>query len=182
LLALQPDGKIVTSGFWSPGSQILYFAMSRLNADGSVDSTFGINGCVHTPIQGTHDVANAVRVRDDGKILLAGCSHFPGSSNCDFAVARYYGGTAGISENEVLPEFSIYPNPAKDKIFVEIANSVFSETSSLSLYTINGDLLYSHPLKVKRYELSVRVFPEGTYIIKITSGGRTSMQKLMIKR
>ncbi len=181
-LTLQVDGKIITSGFWSPSEMILYYAMARLNADGSIDSAFGTNGYVHTPIQGMHDVANAVRVRDDGKILLAGCSHFPGSSNCDFAVARYIGGTAGISENEDLPVFYIYPNPAKDKISIEIKNAVFSKTTSISIYSINGDLLYSHSLKIKRYEQSVRVFPDGIYIIKLTAGGRSSEQKLVINR
>lgn len=181
-LALQPDGKIVTSGYWSPSESILCYAMARLNFDGSLDIAFGDSGSVHTPIQGVHDVANAVRVRGDGKIFLAGCSHYTGSSNCDFAVARYNGGTAGISENEDLHGFYIYPNPAKDKIFIEIKNSVYHKTVSLSIYSIQGDLLIFHPLKTKRSEMSVRALPEGNYIIKFTSGLKSSGQKLVIKR
>ena len=84
--------------------------------------------------------------------------------------------------DEDLPVFYIYPNPAKDKTSIEIKNAVFSKTTSISIYSINGDLLYSHSVKIKRYELSVRVFPDGIYIIKLTAGGRSSEQKLVINR
>src|SRR6218665_2941645 len=44
-LAMQPDGKIVATGFCN-GGFIEDFAIVRYNNDGSADSTFGINGRV----------------------------------------------------------------------------------------------------------------------------------------
>src|SRR5690606_18942093 len=49
--------------------------IARLNADGSIDSSFGDNGhkVIHLTVGGT-DIANSIAVLDNGKILLAGAA------------------------------------------------------------------------------------------------------------
>src|SRR4029450_652062 len=48
-VAIQPDGKIVTAGNSSaPGVFSVAFALSRHNADGTLDPTFGTGGTVLT--------------------------------------------------------------------------------------------------------------------------------------
>jgi uncharacterized delta-60 repeat protein len=87
-LARQYDGKLLLVGGTAtlPSS----FAVMRLNADGSADTTFGNAGAVTTSISnattGQGDIANAVAVRPDGRIYVAGQS---GSINRNFALARY---------------------------------------------------------------------------------------------
>lgn len=44
--ALQPDGKIVLGGYANSPQD---FVAIRLNADGSRDTSFGVNGIVQTP-------------------------------------------------------------------------------------------------------------------------------------
>jgi uncharacterized delta-60 repeat protein len=75
-VALQSDGKVVVVG--SSGND---FGMSRYDADGSLDATFGTGGKVRTDILGA-DEAHAVIVQSDGKIVVAGDAN-------GFGIARY---------------------------------------------------------------------------------------------
>jgi len=86
-IALQPDGKIVVGG----GSYI-FWLLARYNEDGSLDSTFGINGEVTTETL-DYDVAiMSLIIEEDGKILAIGYSgETQPMSNVYYsiAVARY---------------------------------------------------------------------------------------------
>jgi uncharacterized delta-60 repeat protein len=66
--ALQPDGKIITVGSTSLASDI---AFSRINANGSPDTTVESNGAISLTVGGA-DIGRAVAVLPDGKILIAG--------------------------------------------------------------------------------------------------------------
>jgi len=81
-LAIQDDGKIVAAGESS-----LDFGLARYNPDGSLDSSFDGDGKVTTDI-GPFDVAFAVAVQVDGKIVAAGGTS-PSGYCCQFALARY---------------------------------------------------------------------------------------------
>jgi uncharacterized delta-60 repeat protein len=78
-IALQSDGKIVVAGD-SSGD----FAIARLTASGSLDSTFGTGGIRRFNISGT-DSARAMLIQPDGRIVLAG------TAADDFAVVRLLG-------------------------------------------------------------------------------------------
>lgn len=80
--ALQSDGKIVIAGNTSNGSD-LDFLVIRLNTDGTFDAGFGTNGVVVTQVGNSDDVANAVAIQPDGKIVVAG------KTNTAMAVVRY---------------------------------------------------------------------------------------------
>ncbi len=83
--ALQADGKIVAAGYAVEG-EIARFAIVRLNADGTLDTTFDGDGKVTTSI-GDFDIAHAVAVQPDGKIIAAG--YTSNGTNADFALVRY---------------------------------------------------------------------------------------------
>jgi len=91
-LAVQPDGKLVAVGTF--GDDIL---VTRLNADGSLDTSF--NGTGQRAIDfGGVEIAQAVAVQVDGRIVVAGGADGPGGS--DFAVARLNpDGTPDVSFN-----------------------------------------------------------------------------------
>jgi uncharacterized delta-60 repeat protein len=72
---LQPDGKIIIAGktFTSNSSvDFADFVVVRLNADGSLDNTFGNNGFVTTDFTGGQDGVNSIALLPDGKIIAAG--------------------------------------------------------------------------------------------------------------
>lgn len=84
-LVAQPDGKIVAAGTSSNSD----FAVARYNMDGSLDFTFGFGGKVTTDFFGNRDVAVAVALQPDGKIVAAGHAFGGPGNNIVFALARY---------------------------------------------------------------------------------------------
>ena len=86
--ALQPDGKIILVGYTQIGFNNV-FSMVRYNTNGSLDTTFGTGGKVTTDFEGSNqDVANAVTIQPDGKIVVAGYV-ISDNSSTNFALARY---------------------------------------------------------------------------------------------
>ena len=86
-LALSADGKITVAGaafktFATPPD----FALVRYNSDGSLDTGFGSGGTITTDVAGGTDVAQAVAIQADGKIVAAGRAF---RSNFDLTLARY---------------------------------------------------------------------------------------------
>jgi uncharacterized delta-60 repeat protein len=71
-LVRQPDGKLLAAG-WKNTVGSYDFMLVRYNADGSLDTGFGLGGYQVTNMGG-FDIANAVAVREDGNIVAAGCS------------------------------------------------------------------------------------------------------------
>ncbi|HEX9302837.1 MAG TPA: delta-60 repeat domain-containing protein, partial [Thermoanaerobaculia bacterium] len=86
-VVLQPDGKIVAAGWLFDETANIDFALARYNADGSLDNSFGIGGRVRTDFFGLDDVANAVALQADGKIIVAGTARV--GFDLRIALARY---------------------------------------------------------------------------------------------
>jgi uncharacterized delta-60 repeat protein len=86
-LALQPDGKILVAGYSSGSGGTNDFSLIRLNADGSLDSSFDIDGKAIISVGSGIDQAFSVTVQPDGKIILAGSSD-NGGGNYDFSLVR----------------------------------------------------------------------------------------------
>ncbi len=104
---LQSDGKIVVTGFSKLGGVVSDFALARYMPNGSLDSTFGVGGKVTTDF-GAYEIARAIVLQPDGKIVAGGysgccgggqptfrsgvASDLDGLGECspsDFALARY---------------------------------------------------------------------------------------------
>lgn len=68
--AIQTDGKIIVAG--SVDGSGTDFAVARYTRDGALDATFGTGGKVRIDFSGKSDVARAVAVQSDGKIVVAG--------------------------------------------------------------------------------------------------------------
>ena len=85
-VAVQPDGKIVVAGLATTGGTTLAdgdFALARYNTDGTLDASFDGDGLVLTDLGTTADVARAVVIRPDGRIVVAG------TADGDVALVRY---------------------------------------------------------------------------------------------
>ena len=82
-VAITPDGKIVVAG---SGGSVNDMVVTRLNANGSVDTSFKPPGGEAFVNFGGTDAANAMALQPDGKIVLVGSTDSVGGG--DFAVAR----------------------------------------------------------------------------------------------
>jgi uncharacterized delta-60 repeat protein len=88
-VAVQPDGKIVVAGWVQSGADMTTadFAVARYNPDGTLDSDFGTGGMVTSDFAGSTDLAHAVAIQADGRIIVAG-EAISGTQN-SFALIRY---------------------------------------------------------------------------------------------
>lgn len=88
-VTVQPDGKILVAGaaFRVDGGND--FALVRYNSNGSLDTSFSYDGKVTTDLSYYGDVASAVIVQADGKILVAGDYDLDNGDNTRFALVRY---------------------------------------------------------------------------------------------
>ncbi len=96
-LALQPDGKILVGGYFTSLGGQSRSNIGRLNADGSLDTTFN---------PGANFIVYALAVQPDGKILVAGAFTILGGRN------RYYIGRInadGSLDTGFNPGASVYP-------------------------------------------------------------------------
>lgn len=85
-LAIQNNGKIVAAGSAKNASSNFDFAAMRLNADGTLDASFNLDGTATFPIGTGNDIAYAAAIHSNtGKIVLAGYSYKSSTSN-DFAM------------------------------------------------------------------------------------------------
>jgi serralysin len=88
-MVVQPDDKIIVGGsaFIAGNND---FALSRYNADGSLDSGFGSNGKVTTDFFTYIDTIYAIALQADGKIVAGGnARHLLPVNRSDFALVRY---------------------------------------------------------------------------------------------
>ncbi|EEF59944.1 hypothetical protein [Pedosphaera parvula] len=80
-LAVQADGKIIAAGSGNNGVQN-FMALARYQTNGLLDPSFGAGGRVIA--LGSNDVASAVTIQPDGKIVAGGST-----SSQSFALARF---------------------------------------------------------------------------------------------
>jgi len=85
-VAIQPDGKIVVAGYGYNGTDE-DFAVVRYLPNGSPDPSFSSDGVAPLGIGAGIDIADAIAIQPDGKIVVAG--YFNNGVNDDMAVVRY---------------------------------------------------------------------------------------------
>jgi uncharacterized delta-60 repeat protein len=89
-VGLQSDGKIVAVGASGGAFDHSSFTLVRYKPNGTPDMTFGSDGLVTTAFRDFNDIATAIALQPDDKIVVAGSSTSdPATGATDFALARY---------------------------------------------------------------------------------------------
>lgn len=89
-------------------------------------------------------------------------------------------GAVGI-ESILTSSLHIYPNPAKDKLTLELVNMP-ENSSTVSIYSITGSTVYNEKLSTQSTEIDLSGFESGLYFIKLTSGDRSFTQRVEIQK
>jgi uncharacterized delta-60 repeat protein len=92
-IAIDSQGRIVVSGSSrdsSTGTSVTRVATARMNADGTIDTTFGTSGVVLTTFGGggAYPLASPLLIQLGGKIVVGG-SPYNNATGHDFALERY---------------------------------------------------------------------------------------------
>ncbi len=155
-MALQADGKIVMVG-----GTFTDFVLARFNADGSIDTGFGIDGKVSTDMGSgfRQEEALAVAIQSDGKIVVAGYTAIDAAPPAPdlpatFAIARYNsdgsldtgfgtGGRVSGNVNGIARAVAIQPD---GKIVLAgdfelgLSNGTFVSDFTVARFNANGSL------------------------------------------
>lgn len=86
-LTVQADGKPVLAGYASQNGRADW-GVVRLHAGGGSDGSFGGDGVVTTAFTSAYELAAAVAMQPDGRILVVGKARGPSGTD-DLAVVRY---------------------------------------------------------------------------------------------
>ncbi len=142
--AIQADGKVVLAGF-AETTNVRDFAISRLNVDGSLDSTFGAGGkqvIDFYPAQQTAELAYDVTIDTSQRILLVGETTAPGASDPMFALTRL------TSSGSLDASFSTdgrqmisfpYPHGSRAWAVAQVANNKLVAVGEASYTTTDRD-------------------------------------------
>jgi len=143
-VAIAPSGKIVMAGYNVTNNS--NFMMLQYTADGKLDSSFGINGTVLTAFNNV-DIAYAVTVQPDGKIVTAGFSDGYYGSVFSLNIARY--NADGQPDNsfgnngKVITTYNDYPSSENGgSVIIQPDGKIIQSGNSDSGITViryNGD-------------------------------------------
>jgi PKD repeat protein len=97
-------------------------------------------------------------------------------THCDSAKV-----TTDISLDSFSKRFSVYPNPAKDQIFVEWVG--LNQPYDVKLTNSLGQVIYNiRKHSDQRLEINIRHLPSGLYFMTISQNGRDSIERIAIQR
>jgi len=144
-MALQADGKIVLAGWTANAGDPNSFLLTRYNANGTLDTTFGASGVTLTAFS-THDAEiNGIVLQSDGKILAAGTEQY----NNDFIIARYtvtgaldttFGGGDGFTITDFGVDGSATGITLQPDGKAVVAGNMSPDSFALARYNTDGTL------------------------------------------
>lgn len=82
-------------------------------------------------------------------------------------------------EQQQLPTWSIYPNPADNKVNVQVNNGF--EVKQLVVTDMTGRVIHVIPVSKQLYQIEIQDWPSGVYFVQIV-GDNTTYTKRMVKK
>ena len=174
-VGLQSDGKIIVSGSSHVGGDpysYYDFAVVRYNSNGALDTSFGTNGKVTTPIGTAGDFGVCQYIQPDDKILVGGWSE--SNSGVDFSLCRYNSdgsldsafGTAGKITTPVGTNW----DNARDMTLQPDGKIILAGSIALPAKIINGIQYTNSMYGVVRYN------PDGSLDLSFGTNGIATVQ------
>ena len=135
-IAIQPDGKILESGYSCDDAcegGFIYYALARYNADGTLDTTFGIRGKARAYVD--NGAGFGAGLQTDGKIVVVGEAVVGGYTVQGLArflpsgrLDRTFGNQGTVANSAGLPAFRALIQP--DGKIVTIGSDLLARYNS----------------------------------------------------
>jgi len=153
------------------------FACWRLNDNGTIDTSFGLNGIYKKDLgNSSYDYGTQISQQSDGKYIIAGYTSF-------FCSDRAFGLTR-ISSNQSLNNdafenidktVKIYPNPTSSIINIESDFTI----NSIELYDMQGRNLETRQMNETRTAIDISTKSNGVYFLKIKTDHGSKVMKII---
>jgi len=100
-------------------------------------------------------------------------------ASTDSGACFSYDHMVGVEEPilETGIQIKLYPNPANDVLFIQSERAL----GRVSLYKLNGELLFNQMTLKKEHRIDVSGFRSGVYFVEINSDSRKIVKKLLIR-
>jgi len=99
----------------------------------------------------------------------------------EYCFANGVSNVIGINKNEVEKNVKVYPNPATDKITIDIDRArVIPDKTWCRIYTVEGKKVYEGEFEGGITEIDVSLFAKGFYTLKLEGKDLSFSQKLVI--
>lgn len=76
---------------------------------------------------------------------------------------------------------TVYPNPASDRLFIEVPTGMIAEVQTIQLVNISGEVLQQLKTENLRTEINLSAYAAGMYFIKWQSNSTSQIQRFIIK-
>jgi uncharacterized delta-60 repeat protein len=164
-LALQSDGRIILSGFFTSYFSTPRERIVRLNTNGTVDMTFDSEvGFSANP--------NHLAIQPDGKILVFGGFEYKGVES---VVTRIMGTPVpflGIDNPANQLDVNVFPNPASININVTLDESYMNQGVNLAVLNTAGQVVKQVLLDYSHTTIDLEQMPTGIYFYQIRNNNR----------
>lgn len=122
-----------------------------------------INGATNVSYTATENGSYAVAITNQSCTVISECVDIT---------------QVGISNPLNTLNLSVFPNPFSDQI--QLSGKELSGISSVQLFSVTGQLVYSQTVNnTNTITLNVQDLPAGSYILRVNSGTKQAIQKLM---
>jgi len=88
-------------------------------------------------------------------------------------------GITGIEKITNNNNLAVYPNPANERITIELKGLNSIQNSLISICNIQGQTILQQSLRQSKTELDISGLLKGIYILKLNNGEKTEVQKLI---
>ena len=169
VLALQEDGKIIAGGSFSSYNATTANQIIRLDQNGVLDTAFATGtGCNNS------GYVAAITIQNDKKIVLGGVfwnynSHFANR------IVRLSGDSFLATENFNTTAFSVYPNPAKSILNLQLPNQ--SKVDSIIITDLTGKIILEQTTSTA--SLNTENLAKGMYFLQAFSGNEKFTSKFI---
>ncbi len=171
--ALQQDDQLITANAFLNGTG-QDFKLLRYRNDGSLDTTFGINGMIHHDLPGISNYSHYMILDSVGDIIVCG---FSDSTSIVTKYKKQGAGPASIfSSMNKAKDFFVYPNPVLNEISFVVPENV-SVSDQFQILDASGKLLHRinassiMPIQTHTYRLPLKDLAPGQYYLKWISRG-----------
>lgn len=137
---------------------------------------------------GLYNVCLTIMVSDSGRTCTDTFCHTLGvdslgnvfykTNGPGFSLNVFDPATVGLNEN-VLNQVSLFPNPATDKVTIDLGASVSGDVSWI-IYDLKGAKLATGEISETRSDISLAELNNGVYLLTIESGASVSNHKLQV--
>jgi uncharacterized delta-60 repeat protein len=136
-IVIQPDGKILIGGWFNLYNDVLINHITRLNYDGSLDTTFNSSG------SGINNTVEAISLQSDGKIIVGGMFDTFNDTEVNFLIRLNTDGSYDESFNTAESGVNDFVNTitidSSDKIYISGAFTTFNGVQRNHLARLNSN-------------------------------------------